>query len=653
MKKLIALTLALLMLVSCTALAESTQLAPANPALSNELVIGSTTPLSGYFFTEMWGNNTADNDVRMLLHGYSLMEWRSAIGAYGINESVVSGLAVTEDAEGNRTYTLSLYNDLYYSDGTQITASDYVFSILLSMSPEVAEIGGQTVQGDHIVGSDNYKRRISTVLTGVRLISDTMLSITVKAEYQPFFYELALLNYNPYPIHVIAPGCIIRDDTTGTAIRNRDVTANGRIFTAALLQETVLNPDTGYQSHPSVVSGPYMLESFDWVSRTASFVINPFFKGNAMGQKPTIKRLVLRTVSNDTMIQQLASGEINLINKCVAADAITSGMQLVGNGELGVANYPRSGFSFISFNCERPATSSQAVRQAIAHCLDKDELTAAYVSNYGIRVDGYYGIGQWLYELVSGTITEYEQEGEDWTDVTLDNVPVYDLDLNAAIALLEGDGFTLNRTGSTFDPSKDDVRCKQEGGQLIPLDLTLIYPQGNAIGGLLDSALTSNLAQAGVRLTIKAAPMSDLLDVYYRNVERDCDMIYLATNFSAVFDPAPSFSPDDAYIGSTNRTSINDDQLYNLAVDMNRTQPGDLLSYCRKWVAFQERWAQVLPSIPIYSNVYFDFYTPMLQNYLIGSSMTWSQAIVGAYLGELAAQPEEDELSEEFVLIED
>lgn len=653
MKKLIALTLALLMLVSCTALAESTQPAPANPALNNELVIGSTTPLSGYFFTEMWGNNTADNDVRMLLHGYSLMEWRSAIGAYGINESVVSGLAVTEDAEGNRTYTLSLYNDLYYSDGTQITASDYVFSILLSMSPEVAEIGGQTVQGDHIVGSDNYKRRISTVLSGVRLISDTMLSITVKAEYQPFFYELALLNYNPYPIHVIAPGCIITDDTTGTAIRNRDVTANGRIFTAALLQETILNPDTGYQSHPSVVSGPYMLESFDWGSRTASFVINPYFKGNAMGQKPTIKRLVLRTVSNDTMMQQLASGEINLINKCVAADAITSGMQLVGNGELGVANYPRSGFSFISFNCERPATSSQAVRQAIAHCLDKDALTAAYVSNYGIRVDGYYGIGQWLYELVSGTITEYEQEGEDWTDVTLDNVPVYDLDLNAAIALLEGDGFTLNRTGSTFDPSKDDVRCKQEGGQLIPLDLTLIYPQGNAIGGLLDSALTSNLAQAGVRLTVKAAPMSDLLDVYYRNVERDCDMIYLATNFSAVFDPAPTFSPDDAYIGSTNRTSINDDQLYNLAVDMNRTQPGDLLSYCRKWVAFQERWAQVLPSIPIYSNVYFDFYTPMLQNYLIGSSMTWSQAIVGAYLGELAAQPEEDELSEEFVLIED
>lgn len=653
MKKLIALTLALLMLLSCTALAESTQPAPSNPALNNELVIGSTTSLSGYFFTEMWGNNTADNDVRMLLHGYSLMEWRSAIGAYGINESVVSGLAVTEDAEGNRTYTLSLYNDLYYSDGTQITASDYVFSILLSMSPEVAEIGGQTVQGDHIVGSDNYKRRISTVLSGVRLISDTMLSITVKAEYQPFFYELALLNYNPYPIDVIAPGCMISDDTTGTAIRNRDVTANGRIFTAALLQETILDPDTGYQSHPSVVSGPYMLESFDWGSRTASFVINPYFKGNAIGQKPTIKRLVLRTVSNDTMMQQLASGEINLVNKCVAADAITGGMQLVGNGELGVANYPRSGFSFISFNCERPAVSSQAVRQAIAHCLDKDALTAAYVSNYGIRVDGYYGIGQWLYELVSGTITEYEQEGEDWTGVTLDNVPVYNLDLNAAIALLEGDGFTLNRTGGTFDPSKDDVRCKQEGGQLIPLDLTLIYPQGNAIGGLLDSALTSNLAQAGIRLTVKAAPMSDLLDVYYRNVERDCDMIYLATNFSAVFDPAPTFSPDDAYIGSTNRTSINDAQLYSLAVDMNRTQPGDLLSYCRKWVAFQERWAQVLPSIPIYSNVYFDFYTPMLQNYLIGSSITWSQAIVGAYLGELPTQPEEDELSEEFVLIED
>ena len=40
------------------------------------------------------------------------------------------------------------------------------------------------------------------------------------------------------------------------------------------------------------------------------------------------------------------------------------------------------------------------MRQAIAHCLDKDALVSGYVGNYGAAVDGYYGLGQWIYQLV-------------------------------------------------------------------------------------------------------------------------------------------------------------------------------------------------------------------------------------------------------------
>lgn len=108
-----------------------------------------------------------------------------------------------------------------------------------------------------------------------------------------------------------------------------------------------------------------------------------------------------------------------------------------------------------------------------------------------------------------------------------------------------------------------------------------------------------------------------LLDIYYRRVERDCDMIYLATNFGTVFDPSTTYSTDAAYVKTVNRTGIRDKKLYQLAVDMRKTEPGDVLSYCQKWVAFQERWTEVLPAIPVYSNVYFDFYTTRLQNYRV------------------------------------
>ena len=111
-------------------------------------------------------------------------------------------------------------------------------------------------------------------------------------------------------------------------------------------------------------------------------------------------------------------------------------------------------------------------------------------------------------------------------------------------------------------------------------------------------------------------------------------------------------SLEDAEIGRSNRSGIADETLYQLAVDMRSTAPGDVYGYCSKWVEFQEQWSQILPALPVYSNVYFDFYSPSLQNYNVVDGIGWSQAIVGAYIGEAVEEPaaetaaEEDEFSE-------
>ena len=625
--------------------------APDAEEVDNELVVGSTTRLSGSFFTEMWGNNTADIDVRYLLHGYNLMEWVGAEGLYAIDESVVSGLIITEEENGDHTYTIDLAEDLKYSDGTQITAWDYAFSILLSVAPEVREIGGQTIDSDYIAGVDAYKSGEASALSGVRVIDDTMLSITIKADYLPFFYEKALLDYNPYPISVIAPGCVVADDGEGIYIRNADPQVEEPIFTAELLRETILDAETGYLSHPSVVSGPYRLVSFDAATGTAEFEINEFYKGNSAGQTPRIERLVYKNVTNETMISELASGEIDLLNKVTAASTLDEGMALAYDDAFQMSSYARSGCSFFSFNCEQTAVSSQAVRQAIASCLDKDALVEAYVGSYGLRVDGYYGLGQWMVQIVNKTLAapveEFatDEEKAEWDALSLDNVKVWNLDLDAAAELLDGDGWTLNREGEAFDPETDDVRCKEIDGEIVPLELSLIYPEGNAIGDSLQSCFIDNLASVGIQMTVEAKPMTELLRIYYRQQERDCDLIYLATNFNTVFDPSSTFDPSDAYQGVNNRTAIADEELYQCAVQMRMTDPENMLEYCQKWVAFQERFAEVLPIIPVYSNVYFDFYTDVLQDYDAGAHMTWSQAIVGAWLGEAVEEVGEEEIA--------
>lgn len=244
MKKLLACFLALMLALTGAALAEPADAAatpepvvvtgPTYP--TDELVVGATTALSGNFFNEMWGNNTSDLDVRMLLHGYNLVQREYETGMFVVDDSVVSGLVVTREDNGDRTYTLELYDDMTYSDGTPITARDYAFSILLSMAPEMAAIGAATNASNHIVGSDEYKAGTAGALAGLRVLSDTQLSLRVKAEYLPFFYELGLLNYTPYPISVIAPGCEVADDGEGAYIRNIDSAVTEPIFTAELLE---------------------------------------------------------------------------------------------------------------------------------------------------------------------------------------------------------------------------------------------------------------------------------------------------------------------------------------------------------------------------------------------------------------------------------
>ena len=82
---------------------------------------------------------------------------------------------------------------------------------------------------------------------------------------------------------------------------------------------------------------------------------------------------------------------------------------------------------------------------------------------------------------------------------------------------------------------------------------------------------------------------------------------------------------------------------------MRKTEPESYYEYVVKWIRFQERYNEVLPAIPRYSNVYFDFYTGDLQNYNILAHVTWSQAILESFFGRAP----EEEVEEEEETLED
>ena len=686
------------------------------PEFPNELIVGHTTELRGDFFTEMFGNNTSDIDVRALLHGYNLVDWDQNQGTYVINPDVVTGIQVTEDADGNHSYYMEISDDLFYSDGTQITAWDYAFSLLLMMAPEIEQIGGKIYRAEHILGYDRYIRGQVRYLEGVEVPDDFTLIITLSADFLPYFFEVGLLLCVPYPIHVIAPGCRVYDNGTGCFIANDDnPNSNQPRFTAELLRRTILDPETGYNSHPSVVSGPYMITSYDGV--TAHFELNPYYKRKPIiitkviepeeeeedaektdaekaeeeeEKEPEtieilidennpgyIKKIQFTLTDNDTMVQKLKDGELHLVDKVTYGPVIEDLMRSAGDSALRFQNEPRIGLSFLTFSYDWPTVHEKAVRQAIAWCMDRDQLTLDYCRGFGLRVDGYYGVGQWEYLLVNGSVdypvvmadgnlydniadfpnrvartdAEYEQMIQAWEDLNLDDLTAYEVDTLRAQQILINAGWTLNRQGNWFNPAVDDVRCKMIDNQLVALDLTMMYPEGNHIVDTIQENFIDNLKECGIKLTLVPASMDDLFKSYYRDVPRTTDMIYLATNFHVVVDPSITYSADNEALHQMwNNTFSDDRELYQLAVNMRKTEPGDIFTFMERWIEFQERYNEVLPAIPVYSNIYFDFFTELLQNYSIPAHVTWSQAILESYFG--LPEEEEEELPEEDVTLE-
>ena len=125
-------------------------------------------------------------------------------------------MTVQAEESGDITFIIALYEDMVYSDGTPVTAWDYAFSFLLTMAPEMQELGASVHKPEYIVGYSNYINGKTNRLAGVRVLGDYLMHITIDDAYLPFFYELGLLDCTPYPISVIAPGVKVADDGAST-----------------------------------------------------------------------------------------------------------------------------------------------------------------------------------------------------------------------------------------------------------------------------------------------------------------------------------------------------------------------------------------------------------------------------------------------------
>lgn len=624
LRRLMALVLALL---TATGAAWAQSVPKSTPAKeeSAAVVVGTTTKVSGDFFTGLMSNNTSDIDVRTLVHGYAPAVWRDQ-WSFVTDKTVVRSLT-TKAQRLVTTYTVTLNDGLLYNDGkTAITARDYAFSLLLQASPAFAALGAKADRLSYIDGYEAYHNGESAVFAGVRVLDDKTFAIDVKNTRLPYFYHLRYLNFYPYPIDVLAPGLKVAQSEGGSVL----VDQNGKAVALPVdtLKATVAG-ENGYMSLPSLSSGPWKITAYDREKGEATFEKNAHYLGNYEGQKPSIEKLRLVPVYQDNMEAMLNSGDVTVIHKLSQGEIIN---RLMKDGSAAHQMYPRIGYGFLAFNREKGRPFAQAsVRRALSCALDKEQFARDFTQGFGRVVYGCYGLGQWELMATDGTLRPGAMgvKSTDWGAAGESRLAKYPHSFEEANALLVKAGYRLNEQGKDFVLGQDKVRYRKVNGELQALTVRFLASENNRATELLKDQFALIEQNTGMQISVTDIDFNRLLDVYYgRERGTDYDFLFLASNFTS--DPTVDLLDGVAQLGIVDRADRAAGEMQKLAQEMRKTEPLRFDKYLKNWQRFQEMYAENLPTLPLYSNYYFDFYNPALKGYQPDRYAHWPTAMLHA-----------------------
>ena len=578
---------------------------------TGQMVIGSITQVINEFYDTGFSTSETNYNMYDLIHGgYDTVVF-SKEGEFQYNDTVVASHEETENEDGTKTYTVTINDGLVWSDGTPITAKDYVFAILLENSDEMAGVDGYPCNGGYsYVGYDEWLDGSADAFAGVHLVDDMTYSLTVKAEELPYHYDITYASLRPRPLHVIAPECDVEDTENGATITGD--------FTTELLQETINNVETGYRYNPKVTCGPYLFDNFDEASQQATLKANPEFVGDYRGVKPSIETLVIKTVSSDTMMNELESGSVDLLYSCSGGDTINAGLDLVEEGKAADTTYMRNGYGQLQFDCSVFPTDSQNVRQAIAYCLDRNEFARQYTGGYGSVVHSFYGLAQWEY-----------QDSVEWIN---ENLNTYEMNVEEAKKLLEEDGWNLNADGTPY--SGTGTRYKDVDGELKPLVITWCNSEGNPVSELLATMLPETMAEAGMELQATTTDFATLQNGILHAGDTMYNMYNLATGFATANSPWYYFSSDEAWMGNYNTNWIADEELNDAVMPLKSIPYEDSEAWLEAWQNFIKVWNEKLPNVPLYSDEYYDFYSTRVQGWENTATWGWQNAVLDAWVSE-------------------
>ncbi len=530
-------------------------------------------------------------------------------------------------------------------------------------------------------GADVTVEGATKEFSGVRLLGDYKFSLTIDAAkgYYPYYYANTYGAVSPYALElVLGTGVEVKDDGNGAYLSDAwyekaaDSTAEALTYAkSAHIKEARYD----WNKYPT--SGAYTISDWDEGTKQATLTLNPNFAGNFEGQKPSIKTIVYTKIVQDTQLDQFKTGQVDILAGITGGADTKAALAAIdeSNGKFAEVHYQRAGYGKLQFECDFGPTMFASVRQAIAYVLNTTEFADTFTGGYGTVIYGPYSPDFDMWNAVKDDIDlieyaysvenakqaliadgwTYNEKGEAFVEGT-DAVRYKKLTAEEANVL---DG--INKTyASVANTDGKEYKTVEIGGEYyMPCVINWFGTTNNDVTDMLGARLvdTDDVKAIGMVVRSTVGDFDKLLGEIYREPSYGYGgtptygMFNLATGWnSAVYDYSWNWSLDPDYFGySVNKLYDEYDVAFPYyAADGSHTKLSyadavaasngklgmDYISmamvydattteeYNAWWQAYIERWNELMPDIPLYSNYYFDIYNAKIQNFK--TSPFWS-----------------------------
>ncbi len=644
MKKFLALLLAVVMVLTMVACGEGKKKA------DGQVVIGTSTEASGdWAYSAFTRNpNATDNEVVKLTDDMNTID-TDQHGDYVINKTVVKSYERIEEENGNVTFKFVINDGLKFNNGEAVTAENFVAWTMFLVSPAGKEMGVVSATYNMLPGGLAYRNGETNVLSAVRLYDEKTFSITIaktgedgETNYLPYYYDLGYGAMQAVNLtYWFGEGWSVKDDGEGVYFVNAD----GKEFTAATVGDTVTAGR--FATGNRVTAGPYNLVSYDQSSSEIVLEVNENYNGNFEGQKPGIQKLVIVKTSDDTVMDMISTGQIQIYSGIADGAQVNAVLDLIEAGTIdsSPSQYDRAGYGYFGFACDLGPAQFTEFRQAVAYLLNRVEFAQTFCQGWGSVVHGPY-------------CTAFSMTSK--TDIDK-KVNHYDYNPEKAVELLKQAGFVYNADGSDYVDGSGEVRYAKvteeqaryyesfnkvlaDGTILMPATLNWASSEGNSVSALLTTMLASSDATkaAGVSIVKTEMTFPSLLSYMYRQEMNGAvgdfsvptyNMFNLATGYNGgVYDESYNWTTDPEYIEQGyNVQHLYDKELDKLSMDMvYGVEPGDEATYLSLWEKYIIRWNELLPMVPLYANIYVTVYPNTIDNYAEDSFWGFERAILYA-----------------------